>query len=139
MARLFGTVFLAIGSLLVLGAVISHLVDKPAPMQPEMFSSLLDGLCFVILGSVLLALNWLFQRRRLSDRRPCPNDALLIPNVGEACDGAEPVRFFWCWSCMELFALVGNASAGRWAASFAYDVEAGGWKLWKATGSERDV
>jgi hypothetical protein len=59
--------------------------------------------------------------------------------VAEACGGAEPVRFFWCRSCMELFAFVGKASAGRWAASFAQDVESGGWKLWKATSSERDV
>ena len=104
-----------------------------------MVSSLVDGLVFVMLGSVLLALNWLFQRRQSNGRLPCPNDAALIPNVAEACDGAEPVRFFWCGSCMELFALVGKASAGRWAASFAQDLGAGGWKLWKAISSERDV
>ena len=139
MTRLLGSFLLAIGLLLVLGSVMSHLMDQPTPMPPVVLSSLVDGLFLVILGSVLLTLNWLSQRRRLGDLRPCPNDALLIPKVAEACDGAEAVRFFWCRSCMELFALVGKASRGRWAASFAQDVGADGWKLWKATSSERDV
>ena len=139
MARLLGSLLLAIGLMHFVAFIVGYLVDQPKAIAPVVLSSLVDGLCFAILGSVLLLLNWLRQRKPFIGRRRCPNDAMLIPKVAEACAGAEPVRFFWCRSCMELFALVGETSGGRWAASFGQDFEAGGWKLWKASGSERDV
>jgi hypothetical protein len=71
----------------------------------------------------------------------CPNDAMWIPQVAECSAGAEPVRFYWCWSCEELFAYVGEGPLiGRLAAGFARDEEAvGGWRVWKAVGSEHDM
>lgn len=70
-------------------------------------------------------------------KRPCPNDAMLIPQVAEDQSGTEPVRFFWCWSCMELFAFIGDI--GRLAASFGWNREGGGWCLFSTHGAERDV
>src|SRR5262245_61008297 len=69
-------------------------------------------------------------------RRPCPNDAMLIPKVAEVFSEAEPVQFFWCWSCEELFAFVGGP--GRFAAGFA-QAGRGGWQLFRSRGAERDV
>lgn len=70
-------------------------------------------------------------------RRPCPNDNSLIPLPAKVLDGAEMVRFFWCCSCMELFAFVGEP--GRFAAGFARDAERGTWHLFRARGEDRDV
>ena len=69
-------------------------------------------------------------------RRPCPNDAMLIPQVAEVRDGPEPVRFFWCWSCGELFAFVGEP--GRLAVGFAQD-DPGCWRVFRAMWADRDV
>ena len=70
-------------------------------------------------------------------RRGCPNDNMVIPQVAEVVvDGAEPVRFFWCWSCMELFAFIGDP--GTLAAGFAEDGR-GGWRVLQAEGAEREV
>ena len=69
-------------------------------------------------------------------RRPCPNDGMLIPQVAEMLCGDEPVRFFWCWSCGELNAFVGNP--GRLAVRFAEDGHRG-WRVFQAVGTERDV
>jgi hypothetical protein len=69
-------------------------------------------------------------------QRPCPNDAMRIPVVAEALTGSEPVRFFWCWSCIELFAFVGDP--GVLAVGFAAD-RPGGWRVFRAVGTERDV
>lgn len=69
-------------------------------------------------------------------RRCCPNDAMPIPQVVEVQGEAGPVRLFWCWSCQELFALVGEP--GRLAAGFAGDGQ-GGWRVFRAPGSEADV
>lgn len=65
----------------------------------------------------------------------CPNDAMLIPQVAEVSGAAEPVRFFWCWSCAELFAFVGEP--GRFAAGFVED--GGGWRVFRAVGSPPDM
>jgi hypothetical protein len=73
------------------------------------------------------------------DGRRCPNDAMWIPQVAMYSGGAEPVRFYWCWSCAELFAYVGERAHGRLAAGFARDEGAGGWRVSKAVGSERDT
>lgn len=70
-------------------------------------------------------------------RRLCPNDNSLIPLTAEVVDGAEVVRFFWCCSCMELFAFVGEP--GRLAAGFARNTERGTWRLFRARGEDRDV
>ncbi len=40
------------------------------------------------------------------DWRPCPNDAMRVPLVTEVPGASGPVRFFWCWSCMELSAFL---------------------------------
>ena len=69
-------------------------------------------------------------------RRLCPNDAMPIPQVAVGLDGAEPVRFFWCWSCMELSAFVGEP--GRLAARFA-EYGRGGWRVFRAGGLEREL
>jgi hypothetical protein len=69
-------------------------------------------------------------------RRGCPNDGMVIPQVAEVLDGAEPVRFFWCWSCMELFAFLGDP--GTLTAGFAEDGR-GGWRVFWAAGGERDL
>ena len=69
-------------------------------------------------------------------RRPCPNDSMLIPQVAQVCDGPEMVRFFWCWSCMELFAFIGEP--GRLAAGFVKDGQ-GGWRTFRASGAVMDV
>lgn len=68
--------------------------------------------------------------------RPCPNDAMFIPQVAELLDGDVLVRFFWCWSCMELSAFVGDP--GRLAVRFADDGR-GGWRVFKLVGVESDV
>ena len=67
--------------------------------------------------------------------RPCPNDAMLIPQVAETHCGGELVRFFWCWSCIELTAFIGDP--GRLAVRFAED--GGGWRVFQAVGSEVDI
>jgi hypothetical protein len=61
---------------------------------------------------------------------------MIIPQVAEVLDGAKPVRFFWCWSCMELFAFVGDPST--LAAGFAEDGR-GGWLVAGAVGAGRDL
>ena len=66
----------------------------------------------------------------------CPNDAMPIPQVAVVLDTAERVRFFWCWSCMELFAFVGGQD--RMAAGFAEDGR-GGWQVFRAVGADPDV
>jgi hypothetical protein len=73
-------------------------------------------------------------------QRPCPNDNTMIPLVAEHLDGPEPVRFYWCRSCGELFAFVGDTPApGRWAAAFAREHGTSAWRMWKTGGSEQDV
>jgi hypothetical protein len=69
-------------------------------------------------------------------RRHCPNDAMPIPQVAEVQGGVGPVRLFWCWSCQELFTLIGEP--GRLAAGFAADGR-GGWCVFRAPGSAADV
>jgi hypothetical protein len=69
-------------------------------------------------------------------RYKCPNDGMVIPLVSEVHIEAERVRFFWCWSCMELFASVGDP--GTDAASFA-EGETGGWQLFRSRGTEHEV
>jgi hypothetical protein len=66
----------------------------------------------------------------------CPNDAMLIPLVVEVLDTTEPVRFFWCWSCQELFALLGEPA--RLVAGLGADGQ-GGWRVFRAVGSEPEV
>ena len=66
----------------------------------------------------------------------CPNDGMDIPLVSEVRVGAEPVRFFWCWSCEELYASVGNP--GTDAAGFADDGR-GGWRVSRVIGPKREV
>jgi hypothetical protein len=61
---------------------------------------------------------------------------MLIPWVAEFLLEGEPVQFYWCWSCAELFAFVGNP--GRYAAGFAHAGRRG-WRLFRADGAERDV
>ncbi len=64
-------------------------------------------------------------------RLHCPNDAMPIPHVG-----VQLVRFFWCWSCQELFALIGEP--GRLDAGFARDGQ-GGWYVFRAPGSAAEA
>jgi hypothetical protein len=61
---------------------------------------------------------------------------MLIPQVAEVPGGRELVRFFWCWSCMELTAFVGDP--GRLAVRFAEDGR-GGWLVFRTVGSEGEV
>jgi len=68
-------------------------------------------------------------------RRPFPNDRMVIPQVAEVC-AEELVRFFWCWSCQELFAFVGDP--GRLVARLAADGQ-GGWRLFRAVGAAHEV
>jgi hypothetical protein len=70
------------------------------------------------------------------DRCRCPNDGMRIPQVAEFTDGDEPVRFFWCWSCAELFATVGGP--GRDAAGFNRS-ESDRWQVVQGIGTEQDV
>jgi hypothetical protein len=69
------------------------------------------------------------------ERRPCPNDAMLVPLVAEDRAGAEPVRFYRCWSCMELSAFVGDP--GRLAVRFGRNGD--GWRVFAAEGSDPDT
>lgn len=69
-------------------------------------------------------------------QRPCPNDAMLIPQVAEVLNGGESVRSFWCWSCMELSAFVGNP--GKLAVRFAENGR-NGWRVFQAVGCEAEV
>jgi hypothetical protein len=66
----------------------------------------------------------------------CPNDATKIPQVAEVLEAAQPVRFFWCRFCLELFAFVGEP--GRLAAGFGEDGQ-GGWRVFRTVGSSSDV
>jgi hypothetical protein len=77
----------------------------------------------------------LLRRLREKQLSRCPNDNMLIPRVADM-PGAEPVEFFWCWSCRELFAFVGNPA--RLAAELADDGQ-GGWRLFRAVGTEADL
>jgi hypothetical protein len=61
---------------------------------------------------------------------------MLIPQVAEVPGAAGPVRFFWCWSCMELSAFLGEPD--RLVARFGEDGR-GGWRLFRAVGSAADV
>jgi uncharacterized protein (TIGR02996 family) len=61
---------------------------------------------------------------------------MSIPQVAEVLVGGKPVRFFWCWSCMELSAFIGDP--GRLAVRFAEDGHVG-WRVFQAVGSELDV
>ena len=70
--------------------------------------------------------------------RPCPNDAARIPQVAEVLSGAEPVRFFWCRYCSELFGFVGDPPNERLAARFACD-RGNRWRIWRREGAEDDV
>jgi hypothetical protein len=60
-----------------------------------------------------------------------------IPQVAEVRTSAELVRFYWCRSCTELFAFVGNP--GRLAAGFAWDVKRSGWRVFRVKGTEQDL
>jgi hypothetical protein len=59
-----------------------------------------------------------------------------IPQVAEVQGAAERVRFFWCWSCTELFAFIG--ATDRLAAAFAENGR-GGWRVYRAIGTAQDV
>jgi hypothetical protein len=61
---------------------------------------------------------------------------MLIPLVAQLFAAGEPVRFYWCWSCMELSAFVGEP--GNLAVRFASD-NCGGWHVFQAVGAERRV
>ncbi len=80
-----------------------------------------------------------FQRQKDKPgvRRLCPNDAMPIPLAAEVLEGNEVVRFFWCWSCRELFAFVGEP--GQLAAGFAREAVSGAWRLFRAEGADNDV
>jgi hypothetical protein len=67
----------------------------------------------------------------------CPNDGMVIRRVAEMFHGTDAVRFFWCWSCAELFAFVGTP--GRLAAGFGWDQELGRWFLFRSHGTDDDV
>ena len=69
-------------------------------------------------------------------QRPCPNDAMFIPLVAEVFRGSDLIQFFWCWSCMELTAFVGDP--GTLAVRFAEDGR-GGWRVFHAVGIESEV
>ena len=58
--------------------------------------------------------------------RPCPNDAMFIPQVAELLDGDVLVRFFWCWWCMELSAFVGDPGTAGLSVSPTTDAVVGG-------------
>ena len=66
----------------------------------------------------------------------CPMDAALIPQVTQVIVGSEIVALSWCKWCQELFAYLVNSN--RDAAGFAKDSR-GGWKIFRAFGSEADV
>ena len=66
----------------------------------------------------------------------CPNDGMAIPQVAEVRAGTAPVRFYWCWSCAELFASVDHSSGDTIA--FAEDGQ-GGWRLFHAAGPKASV
>jgi hypothetical protein len=61
---------------------------------------------------------------------------MLIPRVAEFREGPKTVQFFWCWSCMELFAFFGNP--GRLAAGFAQEPQ-GQWRVVETVGAENEV
>jgi hypothetical protein len=65
----------------------------------------------------------------------CPNDQSWIPQVAEVRDGVEPVRFFWCWSCAELFAFVGNP----WSLAVRFGRDGNGWRIFRSVGSDPEV
>jgi hypothetical protein len=69
-------------------------------------------------------------------RTRCPMDAALIPQVAQVTVGSEIVALSWCKWCQELFAFLVNSN--RDAAGFAKDGR-GGWKIFRAFGSEADV
>jgi hypothetical protein len=60
---------------------------------------------------------------------------MAIPQVAEVLTAGESVRCFWCWSCAELFAFVGDSSQ---TIGFAEDGQ-GGWKLFRAAAPEHEV
>jgi hypothetical protein len=66
----------------------------------------------------------------------CRNDGMRIPQVAEVLEKGEPVRFYWCWSCEELSAYVGDPP--RLAVRFAED-GCGGWWVFHAPGAECDI
>jgi len=60
---------------------------------------------------------------------------MQIPRVAQFGADATLVQFFWCWSCEELFAYVGDKAV--LAASFAKD-KSQQWRVWKVIGSEHE-
>src|SRR5262245_16915151 len=73
-----------------------------------------------------------------SDRIFCPNDSMWIPKVAdvEEGDGRVSYSFYWCWSCMELFAFTEPAHllSVRLASNGA-----GGWRIFEALCDEDAV
>ncbi|MFZ1008074.1 MAG: hypothetical protein WAN65_14635 [Candidatus Sulfotelmatobacter sp.] len=69
-------------------------------------------------------------------RSRCPMDGALIPQVGQVTVGSEIVALSWCKWCQELFAFLVNSN--RDAAGFTKD-DVGGWKVFRAFGSDADV
>ena len=67
---------------------------------------------------------------------PCPNDAMQLPQVAEVATDAGPMRFFWCWSCEELFAFAGTPAV--LVAGFAEGGQ-GGWRVFRAVGGKSAV
>jgi hypothetical protein len=68
-------------------------------------------------------------------RYRCPNDGMPLPKVAEVLSEAEPVQFFWCADCGELFGSVGNP--GRPAGAFKPDGTA--WQIFRSAGAASDV
>jgi hypothetical protein len=66
----------------------------------------------------------------------CPNDGMAIPQVAEVLESGESVRFYWCWSCAELFADFDH-SAGT-TIGFAENGK-GGWVLFRSTAPDREL
>jgi hypothetical protein len=65
----------------------------------------------------------------------CPNDNSRIPRVTEVSVSGTAFRFYWCWSCAELFAF--NTSTDKLTASFGED--GGGWRLYSVVGEADEV
>jgi hypothetical protein len=63
-------------------------------------------------------------------------DGARIPQVAQVIVGSEIVALSWCKWCQELFAFLVNSD--RDAAGFA-KADRGGWKVFRAFGSEADV
>jgi hypothetical protein len=69
------------------------------------------------------------------DHTHCPNDASCIPWVAEVSVSGPAFRFYWCWSCAELF--VFNTSTDKLTASFGEDGD--GWRLFSAAAEADEV